>query len=114
MPSASRPAAPTGVTSVSLQSRPSVLLDEMRDRLRAIVAEHGGRDPMVFGSVARGDDTADSDIDLLVTLPVDADLIDVLHLADDLEALAGVRFDIASGRSTGPVMERARRDAVPL
>jgi predicted nucleotidyltransferase len=96
------------------QARPSLVLERMRDRLREIVAEHGGRDPMVFGSVARGDDTEDSDIDLIVTLPVDADLIDVLHLADDLEALAGVRFDIASGRSAGPVMQRARREAVPL
>jgi predicted nucleotidyltransferase len=114
MTSVRRPAPPPRSTSLPSKARPSIVVDEMRDRLRSIVAEHGGHDPMIFGSVARGDDTEDSDVDLIVTLPVDADLIDVLHLADDLEALTGVRFDIASGRSAGPVMQRARHEAVPL
>jgi len=69
---------------------------------------------MVFGSVARGDETEDSEIDLIFTLPVEADPIDVLHLADELEALAELRFEIASGRSVAPVIKRARRESVPL
>lgn len=104
----------TSPRSEGRAARPSVLLELQRQRLREIVEKHGGRDAMVFGSVARGDDTIDSDIDLLVTLPETADLIDVLHLADELEAAAGARFDIASGRSVGPVTEHARAEAVPL
>jgi len=68
----------------------------------------------VFGSVARGDDTPESDLDLIVTFPEETDLLDVMDLTDELESVIGVRVDIASGRSHGPVMDQARREAVPL
>lgn len=40
-----------------------------RERIRAIVAHYGGVNPRVFGSVARGEDTEDSDLDILVDDP---------------------------------------------
>lgn len=99
---------------VSAGVRPSILLERHRPALREVVARHGGRDAMVFGSVARGEDRADSDVDLLVTLPESADLVDVLRLADALEAIASVKFDIVSGRADGTVIDTARSEAVPL
>jgi len=45
----------------------------------------------VFGSVARGDATSDSDVDLLVSLGKDADLLDLGGFNYDLAHLLGVK-----------------------
>ena len=59
-----------------------------RERIRAIVAHYGGVNPRVFGSVARGEDTEGSDLDILVDDPKDHRL--------DLFALGGMNYDISS------------------
>lgn len=46
--------------------RPSEALHHHRDAIRRIVESHRTRDVRVFGSVARGGDTEQSDLDLLV------------------------------------------------
>lgn len=68
----------------------------------------------MFGSVARGQDDLDSDLDLMVTFPDGTGLIALTRLVNELEHIAGVPVDIIDGRADGPVMERARREAVPL
>ena len=50
----------------ALAGRPSARIEQHRDRIRAIVAEHRAAEPRVFGSVARGEDRDSSDLDLLV------------------------------------------------
>ncbi len=98
----------------AIRVRPSIALASHRREVIDVIDRHHGTAAMVFGSVARGDDTPDSDLDLIVTLPHGADLLDVMDLADEIASITGVRVDIASGRSHGPVMDRARREAVPL
>jgi predicted nucleotidyltransferase len=98
----------------ALRVRPSVALASHRRAVIDAIERHHGTAAMVFGSVARGDDTPDSDLDLIVTFPEGADLLDVMDLTDEIEAIIGVRVDIASGRAVGAVMDRARREAVPL
>jgi len=46
----------------------------------AAVERAGGSNLRVFGSVARGEDGADSDVDLLVDLPDDTGLFALLAL----------------------------------
>ncbi len=53
----------------------------------------------VFGSVARGDDGPDSDIDLLVEPADDASLFDLAQLEIDLEDLLGRPVDVVSRRA---------------
>src|SRR5437016_3101675 len=48
---------------------PRKVLREQRSRILSLLAERGGRDVRVFGSLARGDDDTQSDIDLLIELP---------------------------------------------
>jgi predicted nucleotidyltransferase len=50
----------------------------------------------VFGSVANGRDTADSDIDLLVRFRSGASLLDQANLTIKLTELLGVRVDVVS------------------
>ncbi|MGH8827696.1 MAG: helix-turn-helix domain-containing protein [Jiangellaceae bacterium] len=98
----------------SARERPSVILDRHRDQVREIVAGHGGHDARVFGSVARGTDTLDSDMDLLIRFDPGTSIFDVVALARELEDLLGVHVDIASEGADGRVLARARSEAVPV
>ena len=68
--------------------KPSEALAVHRERIRAIVAHYGGVNPRVFGSVARGEDTEDSDLDILVDDPEGRRL--------NLFALGGMNYEISS------------------
>lgn len=98
----------------ALSVRPSAVLERHRDAVRQAVARHHGHDAHVIGSVARGDDTPESDVDLMISFDDGTDLVDVLDLTDELERLLGTKVDVVSGRVHGAVSDHARRDAVPL
>ncbi|TBT85421.1 XRE family transcriptional regulator [Propioniciclava sinopodophylli] len=98
----------------ALRVRPSMLLRARRDDVLAAVARVGAKDPRVFGSVARGDDSPGSDIDLLVTFPPEADIVTLLTLEEELAELLTVPVDVVSCGSSGRVIDRARAEAVPL
>jgi predicted nucleotidyltransferase len=68
----------------------------------------------VFGSVARGEDREDSDVDLLVTLPEGIDLFELVAVEQQLEDLLGVPVNVVDDRSRGAVFDRALREAVAL
>lgn len=98
----------------ALRIRPSQLLQMSRDRVLAAVREVGGDDVRVFGSVARRSDQPGSDVDLLVTFPPGADIVTLLTLEEELSTLLTVPVDIVSARSSGPGLEQAVSEAVPL
>ena len=93
-------------------------LDSLRLRRRLInrlAAFAHLRDVRVTGSVARGDATQFSDIDLIVDPMPDASLLDLAQFADDLEQLLGRRVNVLSSRSLDPDTDaRLIADAVPL
>lgn len=62
--------------------------------IRRVAARHGASNVRVFGSVARGDEREDSDIDLLVDLDEDADLFSLVRLERELSELLGVDVDV--------------------
>lgn len=91
--------------------------DRIRDARAAIItAAHARRlsDVRVFGSVARGQAGAESDVDLLVHPAADASMFDLAGFMVELEQLLGVKVDVVSDRGSGPVMDRIRAEAVPL
>jgi predicted nucleotidyltransferase len=57
---------------MSLQS----LIQEKREDILTIAQKHGAYNIKIFGSVARGEDREDSDIDLLVEMESDRSLLD--------------------------------------
>lgn len=78
-------------------NRPSDLLLAHRDEVIAITERHGGSEVLVFGSIARGEDSVGSDVDLIVTFaPGSASLADVISLEDELAAVLGVPVDVVS------------------
>lgn len=98
----------------ALAVRPAQLLRVARDETLALVHAMGGTDVRVFGSVADGTDLPTSDIDLLVTFPPGSDIVTLLRLQEDLSTLLTVPVDVVSAGSSGPVLERALAEAVPL
>lgn len=98
----------------ALRVRPSALLSARREEVLTALASVGATDAHVFGSVARGDDDVDSDVDMLVTFPPGADIVTLLTLEEELSNLLTVPVDVVSSGSTGHVLARARAEAVPL
>lgn len=98
----------------ALPIRPSQLLAAKRAEVLELLASHRVSEPQVFGSVACGEDQPDSDIDLLVRFPDDADIVDLLELAEELSNLIGAQVDLVSLAGEGAVLERAKAEAVPL
>jgi predicted nucleotidyltransferase len=96
--------------------RPILTLDELRARRRDILrlaAARGASNIRVFGSVARGEATPVSDLDLLVEFEKGRSLLDLTRLERELEELLGCRVDI--GTEVRPIIrDRVERDAVPL
>lgn len=86
-----------------------------RAKVRNLAATYGVSDIRVFGSVARGADTAQSDIDLLVDWPEGRGLFALARLESELEDVLGATVDVVPRRSLrGHVAERIRAEAVPL
>jgi predicted nucleotidyltransferase/DNA-binding XRE family transcriptional regulator len=87
-----------------------------RDRIRRAAHRHGASNVRVFGSVARGQDRPESDIDLLVDLDVRTrGLFPVAALQDELSALLGERVDVVPQDALAPhVAQNALAEAVPL
>lgn len=95
--------------------KPSDLIAAGGSVLRQIAEERGFTDLAVFGSAARGDDRADSDVDLLVQPPDGADLFDMIRLEEAFEAILGRSVDLVSYRGLDPQRDRdILRDRVLL
>jgi uncharacterized protein len=90
------------------------LLEEHRDQVIALAAKHHARRVRVFGSVARGDDRPDSDIDLLVDFDEEGSLFDLMHLGEDLEELLGRPVDVVSSGGLKDRDQQLLAEAVDL
>lgn len=90
-------------------------LQQKRNDILRIAAEYGARNLRVFGSAARGEDRADSDMDLLVDMDADRSLLDVVGLGQDLEELLDRKVDVLTGGSLHPALrERILAESHPL
>lgn len=106
-------AAETPYYNGRMGSRRSIV-DGKREEINALVRRHHGHGVSLFGSVARGDDTADSDIDFLVEFDAGSSLFDLMDLQEALEQLLGVSVDVVS---VGGLKDRdvhIRQEAVPI
>jgi hypothetical protein len=80
-----------------------------------IAERYGAHDVRIFGSVARGDATESSDLDLLVRFDPGRSLFDHGGLLMDVRELLGIKVDVLSeGALSGRFGQSVRREAVPL
>jgi predicted nucleotidyltransferase len=83
--------------------------------VRRIIGEAGGSRVRVFGSVAIGSDTEESDVDLLFTMDKPLSLMQLSALSDRIGALLGASVDLVPDTAISPPLrERILAEAVPL
>ncbi len=90
----------------------------LRRRRAALIAaadSHGASNLRVFGSVARGEDGPDSDVDLLVDLAPGTGLVGLARLERELAEILQVDVDLTSANSLKPRFRgAAQRESIPL
>lgn len=91
------------------------LREDKRREVLAAAQRHGAVNVRVFGSVARGDATPQSDVDLLVEWEPGRSLLDHVDLVLDLQDLLGTHVEIGTERSLHwYVRERILAEALAL
>jgi len=91
--------------------RPTEARARHREEVLEIISRYPVRNPRIFGSVARGEETEESDVDILVEDGENLSPFDLASLELKLEALLGVKFDIRTpGDFSAAVAQRVSRD----
>ena len=102
-------------SSRAVRNAAGLALRRDRQRLLEIAATHGVHDIRVFGSLARGEASAVSDVDLLVNLAPERTLLDLAAFRREAEQLLGAPVEVAT---SDMLKERIRAnvlaEAVPL
>lgn len=94
---------------------PSALLSRHGDQVQKILRRFGMKNPRVFGSTARSEDTTQSDLDIVVDAPPGASLYDLSAAENELEQLLGIKVDLVTkGFLAADVALRVDLDAVPI
>ena len=88
--------------------KPSEALRSNRAAIRGVVEAHRARNARVFGSVLRGLDTEQSDLDIVVDPTPQTTLMDVAAIQVELERLLGVSVDVLTPKA----LPEKFRDAV--
>lgn len=95
--------------------RPSDALRDHRETIRRIVQENRAVNPRVFGSVLRGSDDEDSDLDLLVDPTNDTSLLDIARIQNCLQTILGIRVDVVTPTALPEKFrEKVLHEATPL
>jgi predicted nucleotidyltransferase len=105
---------------VSVNAAPTLTeVRAKREPIERALASRGARNPRVFGSVARGDAVADSDVDLLVDFdglpPSGFHYFGMIReLQDELAAILGRPVHVVRVTQSSPGGQRVLGEAVPL
>lgn len=88
-------------------------LPELREEIRRAAADNGAREVRVFGSVARGEERDDSDVDFLVVLEPGRSPFDLARLELRLERLLGRAVDVVTEAGLRePIRTTALRESI--
>jgi uncharacterized protein len=90
-------------------------VDQHRVQLVRALRKQGARNVRLFGSVARGHDGPDSDVDLLVDVGPSVGLFALAQMRSEAERVLGTSVDIVPANSLKPdVVERVLAEAIAL
>ena len=90
-------------------------MEQHRHELKRVLEELGASNIRLFGSVARGDDTSDSDVDLLVDVNEKVGSFALGRTQSEAERILGATADIVPSNSLKPELaETVLTEAIPL
>ena len=90
-------------------------LKAYREDILVIATQYHAPNIRVFGSVARGEATEDSDVDFLIDVPPEQTLFDLIRLTRSLSELLGCHVDVAQSTVLHPVIrDEVLREAISL
>lgn len=93
----------------------SQIIQQKRRQVLKIAHGHGARNVRLFGSVARGETTKTSDLDLLIEMPPEGTLLDIIAIKQDLEELLGCKVDVVTEAAISPYLrDKVLHEAVRL
>ena len=78
--------------------------EEIKKYLTGYLKKKGVLRASIFGSLARGEDTPGSDIDILVKLDKNKSLLDLIGLKIELEELLNKKVDVLTYNSLHPLL----------
>lgn len=95
--------------------KPSEALQSHREEIRRVAEQNHTRNPRVFGSVLHGQDSEESDLDLLVDPTPDTTLMDIARIQNQLQRLLGVSVDVVTPKALPESFRnRVLSEAVPV
>lgn len=100
-----------------MRRQPLTLADvrRQRDRILEIAIRRGISNVRVFGSVARGEATLSSDVDLLLDMLPERSILDLGGFAMEVSQVLDSRVDVVEAETlAGGMKERVLRESVPL
>lgn len=86
-----------------------------KEKIRQLAEARGAMNIRLFGSVIRGEENPDSDLDILVEFKPGTSLLDHIALIHDLEDLLGRKVDVVSEKGLHWfIRDQILQEAVPL
>jgi predicted nucleotidyltransferase len=98
----------------AMRPTPSEALRGREAEVLHIATRYGVTRVRVFGSVAKGGDTIDSDLDLLVDPAPTTSLFDLFALEDEVAELLGLDVEVVSARTASEEMLASAVDLLPM
>ena len=90
-------------------------LKAYREDILEIATKYHAPNIRVFGSVARGEATENSDVDFLIDVPPEQTLFDLIHLTRSLSELLGCQVDVAQSTVLHPrIRDEVLQNAISL
>jgi hypothetical protein len=88
-----------------MQQNTSVTIEQIKERILPLLKEAGVLRSSLFGSVVRGEQTEESDIDILIEFPKGKSLLDLIDLEMKLEQVLGKNVDLLTYNSVSPYLK---------
>ena len=90
-------------------------IEEIKEKAVPILKAAGARKAALFGSYARGEETPESDIDIIVEMPSGTSLFDVGGLQYDLQEALGKKVDLSQYVALKPLIKPyIMKDLIPI
>ena len=93
----------------------SNIIKNRRNEILDIAAKYGAKNIRVFGSMAHGEESPESDLDIIVEMEKGRSLLDIIAIKQDIEELLGRKVDVVTEASISPyIRDNVLKEAVAL